>query len=166
MTSLLPLIVILVIFGLLLFGPMRRQRRLAAEARTMRAALGPGDQIMTTSGLYGTITAMDDDSITLEIAPGVSARFTKAAIGQRVDPSTQSPFAQPGLPAGGTEGTATEASLETSIETPDETYPAGTYADDIDASAPRADSSAGSAPGSTSASRPDGEWEDPTRPSR
>lgn len=88
MRSLLPLVVILLIFGLLIMGPMRRQKRLAAQAQSMRSALGPGDEIMTTSGLYGTITQLADDTVTMEIAPGVPVKVAKAAIGQRVDPTS------------------------------------------------------------------------------
>ncbi len=84
MRSLLPLIVILALFALLFMGPMRRQKRLAAQARELRNQLEPGDQVLTTSGMYGTITAMDDESVTLEIAPGMPVRFAKAAIGQKV----------------------------------------------------------------------------------
>ena len=49
----------------------------------MQSAIGPGDEIMTVGGLYGTVTraSMTRRSL-LEIAPGVTARFAAAAIGK------------------------------------------------------------------------------------
>jgi preprotein translocase subunit YajC len=42
---------------------------------------------MTTAGLFGTITALEDTEVELEIAPGVRVRYVKAAIAQVVEPA-------------------------------------------------------------------------------
>jgi preprotein translocase subunit YajC len=42
--------------------------------------LGVGAQVMTTSGLFAEVVGFDDDAILLETAPGVTMRFTKAAV--------------------------------------------------------------------------------------
>jgi len=42
--------------------------------------VGVGDEVMTTSGLLGRITVLDDEIATLEVSPGVSIRFNRRAI--------------------------------------------------------------------------------------
>lgn len=50
----------------------------------MQNSLRPGVRVMTTSGMYATVVAVDDDGVVLEIAPGVEARFVKQAVMQVV----------------------------------------------------------------------------------
>jgi preprotein translocase subunit YajC len=40
---------------------------------------------MTASGMYGTVAALEDDAVLLEIAPGVTTRWARAAIGRVVE---------------------------------------------------------------------------------
>ncbi|MCC6407114.1 MAG: preprotein translocase subunit YajC, partial [Planctomycetes bacterium] len=47
-----------------------------------------GDRVMTSSGMYATIASIDGDEITLQIADGVRARFSRQAITQVLDDST------------------------------------------------------------------------------
>ena len=69
--------VLLIIF--MVFSQRRRQR----EVRSLQAALAVGDEVTTTSGLYGTIKSLDDSTTTLEISPGVTVRFDRRAIGAK-----------------------------------------------------------------------------------
>jgi preprotein translocase subunit YajC len=73
----------LLIFALpvLLIGWMfLTQRRRQKAAQSLQSSLGVGDEITTTSGLFGTITALDDKVATVEVSPGVSLRFDRRAI--------------------------------------------------------------------------------------
>jgi preprotein translocase subunit YajC len=73
----------LLIFALpvLLIGWMfYTQRRRAKAAQSLQSSLDIGDEITTTSGLFGTITALDDLVATVEVSPGVSLRFDRRAI--------------------------------------------------------------------------------------
>lgn len=70
-------------FYLLLWRP--QQRRMAA-VRTLQASIQQGDEVMTTSGIYGRITKLGDDDAELEIAPGTVIRVARGAIGQRIGP--------------------------------------------------------------------------------
>lgn len=73
----------LLIFALplLLIGWMFfTQRRRSKESRTMQSSLGVGDEVTTTSGLFGRITELDDNVATLEVSPGVTIRFNRRAI--------------------------------------------------------------------------------------
>src|SRR3712207_9064742 len=69
-----PLLLIILLFGVMYFMMIRPQQKRRREAERMQSALSPGDQIVTIGGLHGTVVAVDDDTVTLEIAPGVNAR--------------------------------------------------------------------------------------------
>lgn len=81
MNSLIPfLIFMLVIIGLLAFSARARRRQ--AQAQRERAErVGVGTEVMTTSGLYGTVVARnDDETVLLSIAPGVEVKWALAAL--------------------------------------------------------------------------------------
>lgn len=56
------------------------QRRRTKETQRLQSNLAVGDEVTTTSGLLGRITALDDQIATLEVSPGVSIRFNRRAI--------------------------------------------------------------------------------------
>jgi len=86
--SFLPIILIVVVFYLLLLRPMRkRQQAQAQEAARLRSSLEAGDEIVTIGGLYGTVVSTDDDSVYLEISPGVHARYDLKAVARKVSPA-------------------------------------------------------------------------------
>lgn len=82
MPSLVLFALVLVAFFLLVVRPQRARARATA---LMQARLAPGAEIMTTSGLHGTVRELLDDAVLLEIAPGVTVRFAKAAVGRIID---------------------------------------------------------------------------------
>ena len=75
-----PLLLIVLLFGVMYFMMIRPQQKRRREAQAMQAALGPGDDIVTIGGLHGTVVTVDDDVVTLEIQPGVHARYARPAI--------------------------------------------------------------------------------------
>ena len=75
-----PLLLIVLLFGVMYFMMIRPQQKRRREAQAMQSALGPGDQIVTIGGLHATVVAVEDDVVTVEIAPGVPARFARPAI--------------------------------------------------------------------------------------
>ena len=80
--SALPLIILAaLVLGMLFFAQRNRQKAAAAEVQR-RATIGVGTDVMTTAGLYGTVTAIneDDDTVLLSIAPGVEVKFAFAAL--------------------------------------------------------------------------------------
>lgn len=66
-----------VIFYLLLWRP---QAKRAKEHRQLMASLAMGDEVSTTGGLVGKITALRDELVTLKIAENVEIKMQKAAI--------------------------------------------------------------------------------------
>jgi preprotein translocase subunit YajC len=84
-----PLLLIVLLFGAMYFMMIRPQQKRRREAQAMQAALGPGDQIVTIGGLHATVVAVDDDVVTVEIAPGVNARYARPAIARVVTAAPQ-----------------------------------------------------------------------------
>jgi len=80
------LAVIALVFYLLLWRPQQRRMR---EARALQAELREGDEVMTTSGIYGRITELGDADAQLEIAPKLTIRIARGAIGMRVTADTE-----------------------------------------------------------------------------
>ncbi|HET9531264.1 MAG TPA: preprotein translocase subunit YajC [Blastocatellia bacterium] len=79
--ALLPMIVVFAIFYFLVIRPQqRRQRQAAQEREAMLSALKHGDKVVTTGGIYGTIVAVRDDTITLRIAEKVNVEVLRTAI--------------------------------------------------------------------------------------
>jgi len=72
------LMVALLIF---MFSRTRKQQRAQQE---MQSGVGPGAEVMTTSGTFGRVVAIDGDVVTLEIAPGVQTRWTRRAVSRVV----------------------------------------------------------------------------------
>jgi len=81
LTLLLPLLLMGVIFYFLLIRPQRRQRQAHAQ---LVEGLDVGDEVVTIGGVYGTVRALDDESITLEVAPGVDMRFARGAVARKL----------------------------------------------------------------------------------
>jgi preprotein translocase subunit YajC len=78
------LVVMLVVAYFLVIMP--QQRRVRAH-RALVSALHVGDDVMTTSGILGTINSIDDDILQLEVAPGVQLRVVRGAIARRMGPA-------------------------------------------------------------------------------
>ena len=80
------------LIGFMVFSQRRRQR----AVQTLQAGLTVGDQVCTTSGLFGTVRSLDDSTVTLEVAPGVVLRFDRRAIGLKTAATVATD--QPGTP--------------------------------------------------------------------
>lgn len=85
LSLLFPLLLLLLVIPIFLSG--RRQRRQVADMQRLQSSLTPGDEVMTTSGLRAiVIDTSDDDTVELEIAPGVTTTWVRAAIRERINP--------------------------------------------------------------------------------
>lgn len=115
MTLILP-IALIAVFYLLLIRPQRKRQR---EMATMQQGIQSGQEVMTGAGIIGTVASVRDDEVSLEIAPGVEARFAKQAIVRTITPvdesdSTDSPSSSDSDEDGSTssdESTSTEPSM-------------------------------------------------------
>ena len=97
-----------------------QQRRMRAH-QALVSVLKEGDEVMTTSGILGTITAMDDEVLHLEVAPGIRLRIVRAAIARRMNEPEPVP----------TVDDATTTELEAPVDEPviDVSEPAGVPAE-------------------------------------
>lgn len=82
-SSLIMIALMVVVFYFLLIRPQRKRQQ---EQAQMQNSLTSGTRIMTTTGLFATVVAIDADDVILEIAPGVETRWIKAAIGRVLTP--------------------------------------------------------------------------------
>ncbi|HZE48727.1 MAG TPA: preprotein translocase subunit YajC [Jatrophihabitantaceae bacterium] len=81
MKSALPLILLAVLLLAMLLFTRRNRERAAAKQTQLRERITFGTDVMTTSGLYGTVVGMnDDDTVQLSIAPGVEVKWAIAAL--------------------------------------------------------------------------------------
>jgi len=79
--SALPLIVLAILLVAMLLFTRRNRERSAAQQAKLRERITFGTQVMTTSGLYGTVTSLNgDDTVQLSIAPGVEVKWAIAAL--------------------------------------------------------------------------------------
>ena len=77
---------LLVVLGAFMFFSSRRQKRAMQATIDLHDSLTIGDRVHTTSGLLATIAGIDDDTVDLEIAPGVVTTWMKLAIRDRILP--------------------------------------------------------------------------------
>ena len=69
---------ILGIFYLLVLMPMQRRQK---KVQAFQDALKVGDKIVTTSGIYGQITRLNDKSVQVQIADKVRIEVARASVG-------------------------------------------------------------------------------------
>jgi len=74
--------ILMALLWVVLIVPRQREVR---RHNALVASLEVGDQVMTGAGIYGTITVMGDEDVQVEIAPGVTVRMAKRAVGSKVD---------------------------------------------------------------------------------
>lgn len=91
--SFVPLLLIVALFGVMYFMMIRPQQKRRKEAQAMQSSLGPGDEIVTIGGLHGTVVAADDEVVTLEISPGVTARYARPAVARVLKQQERAPEA-------------------------------------------------------------------------
>lgn len=80
MRSVAPLLVVLVVLVVLTALAARNRKRAFAADQRRAEAIAVGTEVMTTSGLYGTVVRRDDDTVLLSIAPGVEVKWALAAL--------------------------------------------------------------------------------------
>jgi preprotein translocase subunit YajC len=82
---------LLILVAAFFFLVVRPQRRQMAAHRALVASLDPGDEVITTGGIVGTIRGLDEDIVELEIAPSVVVRVARGAVTRQVTPARDTP---------------------------------------------------------------------------
>ena len=83
--SFVPLILLVVIFYFLLIRPQQKRTK---EHKKLLVDLNKGDEVLTNGGIVGKISDLDDNFISLEIAPSIKVKMQKQAISQRMPKGT------------------------------------------------------------------------------
>lgn len=81
LANLVPLLLLGLLFYVLLIRPQRNRQR---QAQELISRVSPGDRVVTSAGLFGTVAEVEADSVSLEVSPGVRMRFVKSAISRIV----------------------------------------------------------------------------------
>jgi preprotein translocase subunit YajC len=89
-SSIILLLVPLVLLYVLILRPARQRQR---QAQNLQSTLAVGQEVMTTSGLIGVVCDLDDQRVTLTVAPGVDVQFVRAAVGAIERPTDGDPAA-------------------------------------------------------------------------
>jgi len=84
LTSFLPIILIIGIFYLLIYRPMRRRQK---SHEAMITALKNGDKVITNGGVYGTIAGLRENTVLLKVADQVKIEVAKSAVASLQAPS-------------------------------------------------------------------------------
>ena len=105
----LPLLIVLL--AVPLFLQARKQKRAMAEQQKLQNSITAGDRVMTTSGVFGTVVSTSDDTIDIEIAPGMTTTWVRQAVREKVETeAAEAPAEEPA-----TEGTKVEDKAETEV---------------------------------------------------
>jgi preprotein translocase subunit YajC len=89
-------IIVIVGVGLLLIYLLfvRPQKRRQVQQQQLLNELRVGDEVLTAGGIYGTISQLDEDFVTVEIAPDTEVRVARRAIaGVTPEPEEEEPEA-------------------------------------------------------------------------
>lgn len=93
LVSFLPLVAIALLFWLMVVRPAsRRQKQLAR----IQSEVQPGQRVMLTSGIFGTVRSVTDDRVRVEIATGVEVEVVRPAIGSVEATGGDEPGTAPG----------------------------------------------------------------------
>jgi preprotein translocase subunit YajC len=82
--GLLGLLPLVLIFGAMYFLLLRPQRKRQKQAQVLQSSIGEGDEVILNSGIYGFVSAVEDNYIWLDIAEKVEIRVARSAIATRV----------------------------------------------------------------------------------
>lgn len=81
MADFIPLIVVGVLMYAVLILPQQRRTR---EHKSLLASLEEGDEVLTSSGIYGFIAAIDGDVLWLEVAENTELKVSRSSVANKV----------------------------------------------------------------------------------
>ena len=81
------------IFWLLILRPAQRRQK---EVAQVQASIAPGETVILTSGIFGTVSETDDTTLLVDVAPGVNIKVARGAVGSVVRPDEPDDSDEPG----------------------------------------------------------------------
>jgi preprotein translocase subunit YajC len=82
-------IIMALMLGVMYVLMIRPQRQKQALQQTMIENAGVGDDVLTTGGIYGTITEAEGDDVVVELAPGLNVHMTRRGIAAVLPPEEE-----------------------------------------------------------------------------
>ena len=86
MSFLIVMVLLLVVMYVLMIRPQRQRQR---DHQSLIEGAGVGDDILTTGGIYGTITRVEGDDVVVEIADGLNVHMTRRGIAAVLPPEDE-----------------------------------------------------------------------------
>ena len=83
------LIIMVLMLGVMYVLMIRPQRQRQAQQQSMIDGCGVGDDVLTTGGIYGTVTQVDGDDVVVEIAPTITVHMTRRGIAAVLPPEEE-----------------------------------------------------------------------------
>ena len=80
------LIIMALMLGVMYVLMIRPQRQRQSQQQSMITGAGIGDDVLTTGGIYGTITQVEGDDLVVEIADGITVHMTRRGIAAVLPP--------------------------------------------------------------------------------
>ncbi len=77
LVQLIPFVAVLAIFYFIILLPMKRRQK---KVQTFLSTLKVGDNVVTSGGLHGTITKIDEATMQIQVAPNVRVKISRNAI--------------------------------------------------------------------------------------
>ncbi|MCK0115544.1 preprotein translocase subunit YajC [Isoptericola sp. CG 20/1183] len=116
------IIILFVVLAALMFFMSSRTRKQQKQQAEFRAALAPGQEVMTGSGMVGTVVEIDDesDTVTIETTPGTRTRWLRAAVAKRTDTAVEAEDAEETDTTGTSDDAGSIASADGHVEVPDD----------------------------------------------
>jgi preprotein translocase subunit YajC len=82
LAGVLPFVLIALVFYFLILRPQRRRQQTLVSTQS---ALAVGSEVMLGSGIFGTVASLDDETLQLELSPGVVMKVSRQAVVRVVD---------------------------------------------------------------------------------
>ncbi|WP_277210103.1 preprotein translocase subunit YajC [Isoptericola croceus] len=116
------IIILFAVLAALMFFMSSRTRKQQKQQAEFRAALAPGHEVMTGSGMVGTVVEIDDetDTVTIESTPGTQTRWMRAAIAKRTDTVVETEDAEESDASETSDDAGSIASADGNVEVPDD----------------------------------------------
>jgi preprotein translocase subunit YajC len=83
------LIIMALMLGVMYVLMIRPQRQRQAQQQSMIDSAGVGDDVLTTGGIYGTITQVEGDDVVVELAPELTVHMTRRGIAAVLPPDEE-----------------------------------------------------------------------------
>lgn len=86
---------IALLFWLVAIRPAQRRQR---ALQHLQGGIGVGDEVMLTSGIFGVVASLDEETVQLEVADGMTVKVVRAAVGRVVTPASRDVEAELAVP--------------------------------------------------------------------